>query len=77
MAGVTSSTDFPGTAGGAQPAYGGGYSDAFLARLTADLKGGICPATAALEGAPQKEAKLSLLYDVRDQVLATTNDDPS
>jgi hypothetical protein len=37
VGGVTLSTNFPGTVGGAQPA-GGGSSDAFLARLTADLK---------------------------------------
>ena len=36
-AGATVSTNFPGTAGGAQPAYGGGFSEAFVARLTADL----------------------------------------
>jgi hypothetical protein len=37
VAGETTSTDFPGTAGGAQPANGGGSSDAFVARLTSDL----------------------------------------
>jgi uncharacterized repeat protein (TIGR01451 family) len=36
VAGRTVSTDFPGTAGGARPASGGG-EDAFVARLTADL----------------------------------------
>ncbi|MDT7871710.1 MAG: SBBP repeat-containing protein, partial [Thermocrinis sp.] len=36
VAGLTSSTDFPGTSGGAQASYGGG-SDAFVARLSADL----------------------------------------
>src|SRR5262249_9751952 len=36
VAGQTTSTDFPGTRGGAQSAPGGG-SDAFVARLTADL----------------------------------------
>jgi len=36
-AGLTSSTNFPGTAGGAQPPFGGGLSDAFLVRFTADL----------------------------------------
>ena len=30
--------NFPGTSGGAQPAYGGGNSDAFVSRLSADLK---------------------------------------
>jgi hypothetical protein len=38
VAGETTSTNFPGTAGGAQPANGG-VSDAFVARLTADLAG--------------------------------------
>jgi hypothetical protein len=39
VAGWTLSTDFPGTSGGAQASYGGGY-DAFVARLTADLAAG-------------------------------------
>lgn len=37
VAGFTSSTDFPGTAGGAQHGYGGGPSDAYAAILTPDL----------------------------------------
>ncbi len=37
VAGVTASTDFPGTSGGAQPAYGGD-SDVFVALLSPDLK---------------------------------------
>jgi hypothetical protein len=37
VAGITDSTDFPHTAGGAQASYGGGNSDAFVARLAADL----------------------------------------
>jgi hypothetical protein len=37
VAGSTTSTNFPGTAGGAQPAYGGGASDAFVVRLNANL----------------------------------------
>ena len=36
VAGATSSTDFPHTGGGAQPAYGGGL-DAFVARLNSAL----------------------------------------
>ncbi|HYK41926.1 MAG TPA: hypothetical protein VE007_06000 [Thermoanaerobaculia bacterium] len=39
VAGATLSTTFPGTAGGAQPAYGGGFQDAFVARLSPDLAG--------------------------------------
>lgn len=39
VAGLTFSADFPGTAGGAQAAFGGRY-DAFVARLTADLTAG-------------------------------------
>ena len=37
VAGDTVSTNFPGTTGGAQAAYGGGSFDAFVARLTLDL----------------------------------------
>src|SRR6266542_4433750 len=39
VAGVTSSLDFPGTAGGVQPHYGWGhlYGDAFVAYLSSDL----------------------------------------
>jgi hypothetical protein len=37
VAGSTGSNPFPGTAGGAQPAFGGGGIDAFVARLTFDL----------------------------------------
>jgi hypothetical protein len=38
VAGYTWSTNFPKTAGGAQASYGGGDSDAFVARLSADLR---------------------------------------
>ena len=38
VAGVTRSTNFPGTNGGAQPSFGGGVNDTFVARLTADLR---------------------------------------
>jgi len=37
VAGATASASFPGTAGGAQTAYGGGDEDVFVARLTANL----------------------------------------
>ncbi len=37
VAGVTSSKNFPKTAGGAQKDYGGGYEDAFVARLNSNL----------------------------------------
>jgi hypothetical protein len=36
MAGYTESTDFPGTTGGAQESYGGGITDAFVARIGLD-----------------------------------------
>jgi cysteine-rich repeat protein len=39
IAGVTGSVDLPGTAGGAQPTYGGGAADGFVALLSADLRG--------------------------------------
>ncbi len=37
VAGSTDSLDFPETFGGAQPTHGGGYSDAFVARLNKEL----------------------------------------
>jgi hypothetical protein len=37
VAGSTNSSPFPGTAGGAQPAFGGGAADGFVTRLTFDL----------------------------------------
>jgi len=37
VAGKTWSDDFPNTTAGAQVSYGGGYKDAFVARLSADL----------------------------------------
>jgi hypothetical protein len=37
VAGLTRSTNFPDTTGGAQESHGGGGSDAFVARLTANL----------------------------------------
>ncbi len=40
VAGYTDSTDFPRTVGGAQEDYGGGRDDAFVARITADLRAG-------------------------------------
>jgi len=38
VSGFTTTTDFPGVAGGAQPTYGGGVHDAFVSRLSSDLK---------------------------------------
>jgi hypothetical protein len=38
VAGMTTSTNFPKTTGGAQEDYGGGRWDAFVSRLSADLK---------------------------------------
>ena len=37
VAGYTLSTNFPGTTGGAQSAFGGGLTDGFVARLTSSL----------------------------------------
>lgn len=48
LAGSTSSVTLPGTAGGAQPAFGGGVEDAFVARLSASL--GANPQTTYLGG---------------------------
>ncbi|MFN3711941.1 MAG: SBBP repeat-containing protein, partial [Alishewanella aestuarii] len=38
VAGETKSDNFPGTSGGAQQKHGGGFSDAFVAKLSNDLK---------------------------------------
>ena len=38
VAGFTRSTDFPGTTGGAQESYGGGNTDAFVARIGLDFQ---------------------------------------
>jgi hypothetical protein len=40
VAGWTQSANFPHTGGGAQASHGGGADDAFVARLTGDLRGG-------------------------------------
>jgi len=40
LAGETWSDNFPNTTGGAQVSYGGGYKDAFVVRLSADLAAG-------------------------------------
>jgi len=40
VAGETWSDNFPNTTGGAQVSYGGGYKDAFVVRLSADLAAG-------------------------------------
>jgi len=47
VAGDTSSLTFPGTSSAAQPVYGGGFSDAFVARMTADLAGQPTPTPTA------------------------------
>jgi hypothetical protein len=39
VVGTTSSTNFPGTSGGAQPSYGGGTQDLFIAKLDSSLTG--------------------------------------
>ena len=57
VAGNTKSTNFPGTAGGAQTTYGGGDHDGFVARLTSSL-GSLTQATYL--GGGQEELASSL-----------------
>lgn len=59
IGGSTSSTDFPGTASGAQPNYGGGDQDAFIAMLTPDLKHLV---RATYLGGSDKEVGFGLAY---------------
>jgi len=56
IAGFTASPVFPGTAGGAQGAPGGGL-DAFVARLSADLRVSSCQGCQQCSGAPISEAQ--------------------
>ena len=55
VAGLTDSTNFPGTVGGAQSAFGG-VEDAFVARLSADLSVS-CQGCQQCSGAPISEAQ--------------------
>jgi hypothetical protein len=52
VSGHTESTDFPGTAGGAQPALNGAGFDAFVARLTPDLAAILSPAVMQVDSLP-------------------------
>lgn len=68
VAGTTSSTDFPGTAGSAQPAYRGG-GDAFVARLSAGLTSLI---RATYFGGSDTEDRIAVtLHPVSGDVLIT------
>jgi S-layer homology domain len=52
VAGSTTSTDFPATAGGAQSAYAGGAADAFVARFTLDLAAILAPVSVSVDPLP-------------------------
>jgi hypothetical protein len=73
-AGPTFSADFPGTAGGAQPAFGGGngVDDGFIARLTADLAG--TPPTTTVALAPSTPNGSNGWYVSNVHVTATATD---
>ncbi len=61
IAGVTASSDLTGTAGGAQPAYGGGARDAFVARFTANLLANpVVTASAGLHGSVTPASQTAL-----------------
>src|SRR5262249_26776537 len=81
VAGSTSSADFPGTAGGAQSVIGGGTTDVFVARLSADLTaldqatylGGRCPAGASL----CRDIPVAMQLTTRDVYFAGATDSPN
>jgi hypothetical protein len=71
VAGRTESTDFPATAGGVQPAFGGGFEDAFVARLTASLTA-LTQAT-YLGGSGNEEAHVLAIHPTTGDVYVEGN----
>ena len=66
VAGSTVSTDFPGTIGGAQPNYGGGGFDGFVARLSSNLTTLV---QATYLGGSNSDGANALAIDARGNVL--------
>ena len=73
VAGETSSSDFPGVAGGAQPTFAGGPNtqfpkeDGFVTRLTADLSNGSCQPTANALCLNGNRFSVTVAWSVPDQ----------
>lgn len=67
VAGRSLSAVFPGTAGGAQPAFAGGTADAFVARLSADLTT-LLQATYLGGNANQEQAQSLLIHPLTGEV---------
>ena len=64
VAGSTASTNLPGASGGPQPTFGGGFNDAFVSRLTPDLRALLCNLDINGDSAvtPEKDGVLLLRY---------------
>jgi hypothetical protein len=71
VAGGTFSTDFPRTSGGAQASYGGGTSDAFVARLSADLR--TLHQSTYLGGRGSDSARALTIHPTRGEVYVAGN----
>jgi len=67
VAGYTTSSDFPGTSGGAQPTFGGGL-DAFVVRLRPDLQTGALLQATYLGGSQSDEAKAIAIHPTTGDV---------
>ncbi|MGH8426617.1 MAG: SBBP repeat-containing protein [Gammaproteobacteria bacterium] len=67
VSGITGSTDFPATAGGAQPTYGGGQTDVFVAEMGINLHG-IAQAT-YFGGNAQDDVRMVLGFNSSTQTL--------
>ncbi len=66
VAGETGSTSFPGTAGGAQAAYGGGSRDAFVSRFNAALT--VRHQSTFLGGAGNDHAQALAIHPARGEI---------
>jgi hypothetical protein len=69
MSGITVSSDYPGTAGGAQAVFGGGGGDVIISRFNATLTAGLNPST-YLGGNGDEEAISIRVHPTSGEVYA-------